>query len=159
MFISPTDGEMSIKDAAQKIKRVVEANPENHYELFVGSDSQNSFYTKMVTVVALHIVGKGGFYFYEISRYDKIKDLRRKLWTETQLSLDAIEKFFNAFDEIGFDYSADNLSVCIHVDAGECGPSGALIPELMGYIKSCGYQAEAKPDSPIASCIADRISK
>ena len=34
-----------------------------------------------------------------------------------------------------------------------------LIPELVGWIKSCGYDCEVKPDSFVASSIADKISK
>lgn len=113
----------------------------------------------MVTVVAVHKLGHGGQYFYEISKYDKIRDIRTKLYTETQLSLDMTDRLFNEFESIGFEYDAPNISFCIHIDAGENGPSGAVIPEVVGYVHSMGYDVEVKPDSPIASCIADRISK
>jgi predicted RNase H-related nuclease YkuK (DUF458 family) len=113
----------------------------------------------MVTVVAVHRIGSFGKYFYEISKYDKIKDIRKKLYTETQLSLDMTEALFDEFHKIGFDYSAQNISFCIHIDAGFNGPSGQVISEVVGYVHSMGYDCEVKPDSPIASCIADRISK
>ena len=113
----------------------------------------------MVTVIAVHRQGRGGRYFYEISKYDKIKDIRKKLYTETQLSLDMTDMLFSAFNDIGFDYTANNISFTIHIDAGNGGPSGAVIPEVVGYVHAMGYECEVKPDSPIASCIADRISK
>ena len=60
---------------------------------------------------------------------------------------------------INFNYDADNIAFCIHIDCGVNGPSGAVIPEVVGYVHSMGYECQVKPDSPIASCIADRISK
>ena len=60
---------------------------------------------------------------------------------------------------LNFDYTQSNISFTIHVDCGVNGPSGAVIPEVVGYIHAMGYECEIKPDSPIASCIADRISK
>ena len=113
----------------------------------------------MVTVVAVHKVGHGGQYFYEISKYDKIKDIRTKLYTETQLSLEMTDRLFEEFHKLDFNYDADNIAFCIHIDAGNGGPSGQVIPEVVGYVHAMGYECEVKPSSPIASCIADRISK
>ena len=49
----------------------------------------------------------------------------------------------------------------IHVDAGNSdkGKTKALIPELVGWIRASGYDAKTKPESFVASTIADRISK
>ena len=54
-----------------------------------------------------------------------------------------------------------NMHFSIHVDAGVSphGKTRELIPELVGWIKSCGYDCETKPYSWVASCIADKISK
>lgn len=159
MLISPTKGEMELVDVARSIKEYVALEPEAMYGLYIGTDSQNTYYTKMVTVIAIHRLGRGGQYFYEISKFDKIKDIRQKIYTETQLSLDMVENLFNAMEDIDFDYTADNIKTCLHIDAGNNGPSGAVIPEVVGYVHSMGFACETKPDSPIASCIADRISK
>lgn len=158
-MISPTHGEITLRETALLIKNFIELDSDGQYAIYIGSDSQNTYYTKMVTVIAVHKVGRGGQYFYEISKYDKIKDIRKKLYTETQLSLDMTEKLFEEFHFLGFDYDADNIAFCIHIDAGNGGPSGQVIPEVVGYVHSMGYECEVKPDSPIASCIADRISK
>lgn len=159
MLISPTKGQMELHEVAAAIKEYISKEPNAPYGLYVGTDSQNTYYTKMVTVIAVHRMGRGGIYFYEISKLDKIKDIRQKLYTETQLSLDMVERLFDALDSVSFDYTADNISVCLHIDAGDNGPSGAVIPEVVGYVHSMGFACETKPDSPIASCIADRISK
>ena len=158
-MISPTLGQIELSEVARLVCDFVQEEPDREYAIYIGSDSQNSYYTKMVTVIAVHRLGRGGKYFYKISKYDKIKDIRKKLYTETQLSLEMTERLFEEFHKIGFDYSASNISFCIHIDAGTQGPSGAVIPEVVGYVHSMGYECEVKPDSPIASCIADRISK
>ena len=158
-MISPTLGQVEISEVARQIRDFIKEEPDREYAIYIGSDSQNSYYTKMVTVVAVHRVGSFGKYFYEISKYDKIKDIRKKLYTETQLSLDMTEELFDEFHKIGFEYDAPNISFCIHIDAGFNGPSGQVISEVVGYVHSMGYDCEVKPDSPIASCIADRISK
>ena len=156
---SPTLGQLNISDVARLVRDFIIEEPDRDYAIYVGSDSQNSHYTKMVTVVAVHRLGRGGKYFYEISKFDKIKDIRKKLYTETQLSLEMAERLFEEFHKLGFEYDAPNIAFCIHIDAGASGLSGAVIPEVVGYVHSMGYECQVKPDSPIASCVADRISK
>ena len=41
----------------------------------------------------------------------------------------------------------------------EKGKTRELIPELVGWVKASGYEAETKPESFVASCVADRLSK
>jgi unsaturated chondroitin disaccharide hydrolase len=54
-----------------------------------------------------------------------------------------------------------NCPIAIHVDAGNStnGKTKELIPELVGWIRACGYDCQVKPESFVASTIADRISK
>ena len=132
----------------------------NH--IVIGTDSQNFSDTKVVVVIAVYTEGKGGKFFYDITRIKRISNVRQKLHMETSMSLDYAEKLITEFDKIkeatGFDYS-DYCYVGIHVDAGYKGPSGEVIPELVGWIKAMGYDVEVKPESFVASTIADRISK
>lgn len=157
MYISPTYGRLTLEQISQIIVKEIILHPDDKFEILVGSDSQNTYFTKMVTVIAVHNVGHGGFYFYHISKYNKIKDLRTKLWIETQLSVSCVDDLIKCFEDTDFDYTQIHFS--IHVDAGENGPSGKVIPELLGYIRSHGFEANYKPNSPVASGIADRISK
>ena len=85
-MISPTYGNLEISEVAKLIRDFILEEPDTQYAIYIGSDSQNTYYTKMVTVIAVHRLGRGGRYFYEISKYDKIKDIRRKLYTETPRS-------------------------------------------------------------------------
>ena len=49
----------------------------------------------------------------------------------------------------------------IHIDAGysEHGKTKELIPELIGWVTAMGFEAKVKPESYVASGIADKISK
>ena len=161
MYISETYGKLELSQIPEKINEYYEKMKlyDTPIHIIVGTDSQNFDKTKLVSVIAVYCEGHGGIYFYEISRIDKIKDVRVKLHVETGESLkittelvDLLESFPDLFM---------NTTLSIHIDAG-LNPNGKtreLIPELVGWIKSSGYDCETKPESWVASTIADRISK
>jgi predicted RNase H-related nuclease YkuK (DUF458 family) len=158
---SLTHGQVSLKDMAKIIYETVSANEYNTYRLIIGTDSQNTDVTTTVAVIVLVNEGKGGKFFYEKIKTRKIKNLREKLHFETQTSLDYAGKLINEFeklyDKYGFDYTVLNMS--IHVDAGKNGPTKALIAEISGWVQSLGYVCQFKPNSYVASTVADRLSK
>ena len=81
---------------------------------------------------------------------------------ETQESLKTAEELVDVlggnekYEEMYF-----SCPIAIHVDAGNSpkGKTKELIPELVGWIKACGYDCCVKPDSFVSSSIANRISK
>lgn len=163
---SPTYGIVSYDKIVNIIKENVEKYPRDKFEVFIGTDSQNFNETKIVDVIAVHRVGddgigKGGFFFYNVSKIPRINDIHQKLITETKMSLDCANTLMNAFDklneETGFDYTCIDFG--IHVDAGYNGPTKKVIPQLVAWIKACGYSCTVKPDSYASSSIADKISK
>lgn len=151
---SPTYGKVTFEEMINIIKNFISKQPESRYKISVGTDSQNFGYTKMVVVVAVHRVGKGGIFFYSINRIEKINSISQKLLHETSVSLELATKLSDTFEkeEINYDIS-------IHVDAGENGQTSKMIPEIIGWIKACGFQCETKPNSYAASSIADKFSK
>lgn len=158
---SPTYGTVSMDEIVSIIKEHVE-NGHGEFNVMIGTDSQNFHKTKMVMVIALHNVGHGGIFFYEITNIRRIANVKEKLIYETTLSLQCAEQLMEAFvrlrNETGFDYE-EELNISIHVDAGYNGPSCQVIPEVVGWIKSCGYEAVVKPDSYAACSIANKFSK
>lgn len=158
---SPTYGTVSMDEIASIIKEHVE-NGHGEFNVMIGTDSQNFHKTKMVMVIALHNVGHGGIFFYEVTNIRRITNVKEKLIYETTLSLQCAEQLMEAFvrlrDKTGFDYEKE-LNISIHVDAGYNGPSCQVIPEVVGWIKSCGYKAVVKPDSYAACSIANKFSK
>lgn len=135
---------------------------ESPMSIIIGTDSQNFSDTKMVSVVAMICEGHGGIFVYEVKRIRLIQNVKLKLQTETSDSLSLAQQLVDMLeaDERYYEmYHSCPLS--IHVDAGnsERGKTKQLIPELVGWIKACGYGVSVKPDSFVASSIADRISK
>lgn len=135
---------------------------DSEYEIIIGTDSQNHSQTKVVSVICIVCHGHGGVFFYEVTKEDLIMDVRQKLHVETNESLTLATKLVDmlesddAFAEMYLD-----CPISIHVDAGNSpkGKTRELIPEIVGWIKACGYDAKVKPDSYCASSIADRITK
>ena len=157
---SPTYGEVTIKEVAKIIKNKVLSCP-GKYDLMIGTDSQNHERTKMVSVIALHNVGHGGIFFYNTQYIPKIKNINRKILHETSLSLSLASELISELENLieeDFDYS-EYIHLQIHVDAGNNGDSKQTIPEIVGWIKSCGYDVTVKPDSYAASSIANKYSK
>jgi len=161
VYNSETYGKLELKEIPVKIndyfQKMRQYGEEIH--IVVGSDSQNFSDTKLVNVIAVYCEHHGGIYFYEISRINKIKDVRIKLHVETGESLKVATELVDLLE--GYDELFMNTTLSIHIDAGLSpeGKTRELIPELVGWIKSCGYDCETKPDSWVASTVADRISK
>lgn len=157
---SYTYGEVNIEQVTRLIIKYIQSVP-NEYHIYIGSDSQNHSKTKMVSVIAVHRIGKGGIFFYDTKMLAKIPTVRQKLITETQLSLEWADKLLANFealaDETGFDYT--QIPFTIHIDAGYAGKSKDVIAEITGWVAAMGYEYEVKPDSIAAASIADKISK
>lgn len=151
---SITYGEVSFKKMCQLIKNYIEKAKDYEYRITIGTDSQNHDITKVVVVVAICRVGKGGIFFYDIKKVDKITNIRQKLFYETSLSIEMARKLSQYFDS-----DNKNYDISIHVDAGEIGPSSTVIPEIVGWVKGCGFNCNTKPDSYAASSIANKYSK
>lgn len=151
---SPTYGKISNEKMMSIIKGFVEKSPKSSYNISVGTDSHNFQCTKTVVVVAIHRVGNGGIFFYDVKRVKKIDSISQKLFYETSISLDIATKLAMALEKKEIDFG-----ISIHVDAGKNGPTSKLIPELVGWVKACGFNCETKPNSYAASSIADKYTK
>ncbi len=163
MFRSQTYGDLELKQIPEKLLDYY--NRMKHYDtefsIIVGTDSQNFSDTKMVSVITMICEGHGGIYFYEVTRQPLIRDVRTKLHIETHASLNVATELISLLEDKVFEDLFMDCHFSIHIDAGHSnrGKTKELIPELVGWIKSCGYDCEVKPDSFVASSIADKISK
>lgn len=161
-MLSPTHGEVSMQTIASIIaQKTVQAEP-GEFELVIGTDSQNFDKTKIVVVISLYHVGHGGIFFYDIQHVHRINNVGQKLLFETRLSLECVTALVAEFEALkqsgAYDYEK-HLTLAIHVNAGENGPSRQVIPQVVSWIASCGYQAVVKRDSFAACSIANKLSK
>lgn len=145
---SKTYGKVSIEKMIEIIKDYT-SDKQHKYSITVGTDSQNTNLTKVVLVVAIHKVGKGGIFFYDIKNVPKIKNLQQKIYFETSWSLEIATLL------------ESNLwcDIEIHSDIGKLGKTSDLVKEIMGWVTSSGFTCKIKPEAYCAACIADRLSK
>lgn len=163
-MISPTYGNVEMKNVVEIINNYFNKTKEYNtpFNIVVGTDSQNHSDTKVVAVIVAQREGHGGIYFYDIEHVNRIQDVRQKLNYETQKSLTYADELIKIIeDNDKYSEMFLNSSFSIHVDAGHSnlGKTKELIPSLVGWIKSCGYDCSVKPDSFAASSVANKISK
>ena len=154
-FKSPTYGILKKEEVFNYLKKEILKNKDKiNYKVIVGTDSQNTYKTKMVVVICLIKEGHGGSFFFFFYLLPKIKNLNTKIFTETEKSLE-IARELNEF------FHKENIraNVEIHVDIGKDGKTKELIQSILGWVTSEGFIAKIKDESYVASSIADRISK
>ena len=164
MFVSPTYGPIEFAEIPEHLLAFYEHHlvHASDYAIMVGSDSQNFDYTKSVTVISIICKGHGGIFFYEKSKLPLLRDVRSKLYAETQHSLETTTELIAILESNErYQEMYRNCPISIHVDAGNSdkGKTAPLIPEIIGWVHSLGYKCHIKPDSFVASSIADKISK
>lgn len=124
-------------------------NP-NH-KIYVGSDSQNDKRsTVYVTVIVFHS-GEGGHVLYSKTTMPRISDRFSRLWKEVEFSIEAAEQLkvlgLPPIESIDLDLNPDPKF-----------GSNNVLRSAVGYVESLGYKWRIKPDSPMASCVADSIA-
>lgn len=152
--------DLSFQDIRNILHQRYEKDTPEVVKVTVGTDSQTfSSYTKMVGVIAIQFVSRGGFFFFDCNKLNRpLTNIYDKLRAETSNSLQLASEFL---DEIILNpiRGLDDIEIVIHSDIGKNGPTSKLIPEIVGWITACGFTCEIKPNSFAASTIADRISK
>jgi predicted RNase H-related nuclease YkuK (DUF458 family) len=163
-FVSPTYGDITLRGAVDTmIDKFMAERPDAHYDIAVGTDSMTYDFTKFALAIVIHRQNNGGIYFHREMMHPKYhkNQLQMKLVQETQTSLDAAKVLLDLFQERGINVldPKSHIHFCVHIDAGEYGPTKDYLTDLIGWIVACGYDCETKPKSYAASVLADRCSK
>lgn len=160
---SPTYGSVTIDEVARIVADYIMSNEKAEYEINIGTDSQTYAEVKIVEVIAVHRVGKGGIYFYKKDFVPRFHGLREKIFDETSRSINLANAFYESLELLLLEQDKTledfNIHNQIHCDIGKVGATNALIPEITGWVRSAGYEPCIKPDSYAASGVANRISK
>lgn len=154
-FQSPTKGSLSFEEMFREIAAFMSEEPESHYKLIVGTDSQLQEDTHFVTAVVIHRQGKGARYFYTRERERKIQSLRQRIFYEASRSLGVASRLAERLSRNGYAHT----NVEIHLDIGPRGETKELIREIVGMITGSGFDAKIKPESFGASKVADKHTK
>jgi len=156
LYRSITHGNLSEQEVFNQIKEDILSHPHNNYQIVVGTDSQTYNYTKVVSVIALINVGSGGKWFHTVERKGRPYSVREKLYYEASRSLEVAKRLTKYLYDEGL-----NFRVIVDVDMGESrsGKTYELIKEIVGWVTAEGFECRYKPNSPVASTVADRVSK
>lgn len=158
MWTSPTCGELTEEQMADRVRGFVSEHPERQYAFIVGTDSQMDgarARCRFVTVFIVHRVGNKAIYFYRRKTKSKRYSLFERLYTETALSL----KHASELSEQLRHWALDPGGLEVHLDVGQYGKSKDAIQTVMGMVRGCGLTPRIKPESFGASAVADRHTK
>lgn len=158
VFISPTKGRMAIKRMVGELVGFMNEEPDYFYQLVIGTDSKTGKpngkqKVDFVTAVVIHRKGKGGRYFWQKNKIDKIGSLRDKIYTETLLSIQLAEKLVPRLTK---NLNGERYKLEIHIDVGDVGPTREMIKEVVGMVNGNGFTAKTKPESYGAFVVADK---
>ena len=158
-FHNPTKGKLSLKQVVQEIAGFIQDDPAASYGLVIGTDShdrrvQGRKTVDFVTAIIIHRRGKGGRYFWQKKRKDRVFNLRNKIYTETLFSIEAAKSFVPLLKTRLNGNGKYDLE--IHIDVGEVGPTRDMIKEVVGIVRGNGLVAKIKPSAYGASVVADK---
>jgi len=157
--------------------------PEKFYDIVVGCDSSSEEEPHFPVAVVILRVGEGGRFFLKKISYPaplnkKFVNWKNRILEEVllscQLALFLRENFEKSISTFVKNYGGSteasgeggkNISHpfnyqfrYIHADIGENGQTKDMIREVTGLIRGNGFEPKIKPDSFVASTVADRYT-
>jgi predicted RNase H-related nuclease YkuK (DUF458 family) len=159
-FYNPTKGNLSFQKVVEEIISYVSEKPEKFYDVIVGCDSSSGEEPNFPVAIVVLRVGEGGRFFLKKIHYQnrKFYNLKQRVLEEVflscQLALNLREILKEKIEKKGFKYQFRY----IHADIGENGATKDMIREVIGLIRGNGFEPKIKPESFVASTVADRYS-
>ncbi len=156
---------MSFADVVASIKYFIKANPDCHYRIAVGTDSQvKGGFTCFATGIHVHRIGQGAWCCVtKVVENKRYKNISEKISRETLMTYELVYKLNEELMEALYDFSANyknfDCKLEAHIDIGIKGETRTLIREMVSYFEGIGIDAKIKPDSFVASSYANRYSK
>jgi len=164
-FYSPSRGNLSIDELFEEMASYIKERPEKFYDIIVGCDSSSGEDPNFPVAVVVLRVGEGGRFFLKKVNY---KNRKFYNWKERILEEVLLSCQFALFIKENFEkkmksssYANDPLNWqfrYIHADVGEHGQTRDMIKEVTGLIRGNGFEPKIKPESYVASTVADRYS-
>ncbi len=164
-FFNPSKGNLEFKEVIKEIYNYVSEQPEFFYDVVVGCDSPSSDKPFFPIAIVVLRTGAGGRFFLKkmsypddfLKRFSSWKNrILQEVYLSCELALslkDALEKEFSqANSQLKYQFQY------IHADVGEQGRTKEMIKEVVGLIRSNGFEAKIKPQSFAASVVADRYT-
>ena len=161
-FFSPSKGNLSLEEVIEDIFGYMQESPENHYEVIVGCDSPSSDKPFFPIAIVVLRIGFGGRFFlkkiqYPDKYFKKFAFWKNRILQEVYLSCEMALSLREVLEErapSGVKYQFQY----IHADVGEQGKTKEMVKEVVGLIKSNGFEPCIKPKSFAATVVADRYT-
>jgi predicted RNase H-related nuclease YkuK (DUF458 family) len=163
-FYSPSKGNLTLDQLTEEITDYMSEKLERSYEIIVGCDSSSEKEPLFPIAVVVLRKGEGGRFFLKKINYrgsgKKFYNWKERILEEVllscQLALSLREKIIEKVkNRIGF---CNYQFRYIHADVGENGRTKDMIKEVVGLIRGNGFEAKIKPESYVASVVADRFT-
>lgn len=161
-FFSPSKGDLTLEQVIKEIFGYMQESPENRYEVVVGCDSPSSDKPFFPIAIVVLRVGSGGRFFLKKMHYPDEFLKRFVVWKsrilqEVYLSCElalSLREELEKQNKFGLKY----IFEYIHADVGEIGKTKEMVKEVVGLIKSNGFEPKIKPYSFAATVVADRYT-
>jgi hypothetical protein len=163
-FYNPTIGKLNFDKVIEEVFNYMREKPAKKYEIVVGCDSSSDERPSFPVALVVLRKGQGGRFFLTKIQYSpetkKFYNLHQRILQEVFLSCALALNFREAIQErvkesqIPLNYQFQY----IHADIGVGGQTKDMIKEVVGLIKSNGFEAKIKPEAFAASVVADRYT-
>lgn len=144
---------MAFDEMMNHLERSLGSSP---FRLIVGTDSQPTLPIRFETVVVLAQPGRIQAFNRRLAAMGPMALVERML-TETAMSLMVADAICSDLEGRGV--AVDRSLVEIHVDVGPNGGSCKALREATGMVMGAGFAVKVKPESWVASRVADRLTK
>ena len=159
-FYNPTRGNLKIDRVINEILGYMGDKPEKFYDIIVGCDSSSGDEPHFPVAVVILRTGEGGRFFLKKIGYKnrKFYNWKTRVLEEVLLSCE-LALFLRENVESKLKVSSFNYQFrYIHADIGENGQTKDMIKEVTGLIRGNGFEPKIKPESFVASTVADRYA-
>ena len=154
--IPETEGRFTDEQVYEHIRKAM-ADKSAEYEVAIGTDSQiRGRLFQFITVLCIWKKGKGGLYYY------KNEYTPRKAFPVANQKMRMFDEVTRTISFANTIHEKTGFKPIVHVDASAPTKkefTSAFSEQLRGYVVSSGYDCVLKPESYVATCIADRHSK
>ncbi len=167
-FFSPSKGNLSLEQVIKEIFGYMHEMPEYNYEVIVGTDSPSSDKPFFPIAIVVLRTGAGGRFFLKkmhypdnfLKRFANI-NWKNRILQEVYLSCELALSLRETLEEENPSTGSGRVNYkfeYIHADVGEVGKTKEMIKEVVGLIKSNGFEPKIKPYSFAATVVADRYT-
>ncbi len=136
--------------------------PEKFYDIIVGCDSSSSEEPNFPVAIVILRQNEGGRFFLKKIKYSsdrKFFGWRQRIQNEVLLSIELALLLKEKLAEASANSEGLHYQLrYIHADVGENGVTKDMIKEVVGLIKGNGFEPKIKPESYVASTLADRYA-